>query len=97
MLEKNEQASPKQPREINGREMSIGFTPEVKHLKSTPFRAGQKTREFNGTKMDKDLKKDSIEPSMSEWAVPVLFGPKSGKLLFCVEYMKINAMNVKDM
>ena len=38
-----------------------------------------------------------MEESNSEWAAPVLFAPKKdGKLRFCIDYRKLNAMTVKD-
>lgn len=43
------------------------------------------------------LEEGVVKPAMLEWAGPVAFvSKKIGKLRFCVDYRKLNAMTIRD-
>lgn len=72
-------------------ELIPGSRPVFQH----PYRAGLKTREHEKKEIDRMLKEGVIEPSISEWAAPVVFAPKKDvKLRFCVDYRRLNAVTV---
>lgn len=65
--------------------------------RAVPYRSGPKERELQGVELDKWLQEDAIEPSKSPWAAPVLFVPKKdGRMRFCVDYRRLNAVTIKD-
>ena len=97
MLRKHESLWAGQLGNINITEHSIDLVAGARPFKSAPYRAGPKSRELEQFEIDKRIKAGVIEPSTSEWAAPVLFGPKKdGRLRFCVDYRKLNTMTVKD-
>ena len=97
MLRKHEKIWNGELGAINVTDMRIDLVPDAKPFKSAPYRAGPKTRELEQAEVDKQLKAGVIEPAMSEWAAPVLFAPKKdGKLRFCIDYRKLDSMNIKD-
>ena len=83
--------------EISATKHHIRLIEGARPFKSAPYRAGPKTRELEEEEVKRQLEAGVIEPSNSEWAAPVLFAPKKdGKLRFCIDYRKLNAMTVKD-
>ncbi len=83
--------------DISVTEHHIDLVDGARPFKTQPYRAGPKARELVQFEIDKQLEAGVIEPSMSEWAAPVLFVPKKdGKLRFCIDYRKLNSMTVKD-
>ncbi len=78
-------------------EHTIDLEPGVRPHRAVPYRSGLKERELQGEELKKWLEDDVIEPSKSPWAAPVLFVPKKdGRMRFCVDYRKLNAVTVKD-
>lgn len=60
-----------------------------------PFLAELKARELERMEINRQLKSVVIEASISYWVSPVLHLPKKdGKLLFFIDYMKFNSMNI---
>ena len=78
-------------------EHRIDLKPDAKPHKAQPRRSGLKERELLDFEIQKQRKAGIIEPTVSEWAAPVLFVPKKdGKLRFCIDYRKLNEVTVKD-
>ena len=76
---------------------NITLEPSSRPFHSAPYRAGPKMREHEKAEIDNMLKAGVIEPSSSEWASPIVFVPKKdGKLRFCVDYRKLNALTIRD-
>jgi hypothetical protein len=46
--------------------------------------------------MDKWIKQDIIEPSVSPWGAPVVIAYRNGKPRFCVDYWKLNTLTIPD-
>ena len=87
MLRKHEKMWSGQLGEITVTEHHIDLIKGARPLKSHPYRAGPKPRELEKFEIDKQLKAGVIEPTISEWASPVLFVPKKdGTLRFCIDY-----------
>ena len=83
--------------EIRVMDHHIELPPDTRPIAQQPYRAGPKAREFEETEVQRMLRDGIIEPSMSSWASPVVLVPKKdGKLRFCVDYRRLNAVTVKD-
>ena len=83
--------------EISVTEHHIDLVKGARPFKSQPYRAGPKAIELEKFEIDKQLKAGVIEPTISEWASPVLFVPKKdGTLRFCIDYRKLNGMSTRD-
>ena len=81
---------------INITQHSIDLIPGARPVNSAAYRAGPNTRELEQFEIEKNLKDGVIELSNSEWAAPVLLVPmKDGRLLFCIDYRKLNLMTIK--
>lgn len=97
MLRKHEKMWSGQLGEITVTEHHIDLVKGARPFKSHPYRAGPKARELEKFEIDKQLKAGVIEPTISEWASPVLFVPKKdGSLRFCIDYRKLNGLTMKD-
>jgi len=75
----------------------IELIPGAKPVQVQPYRAGPRARELESEEVQRMLKAGVIEPAISEWASPVVLVPKpDGKMRFCVDYRKLNAITVRD-
>lgn len=86
---------------IKIQEMSDGLLSRIdmaQHcINSAPYRAGPKVREIGTTEIDNMLRMNVLEPSLSEWASPIVFTQKKdGFLRLCIDCRKLNAVTVKD-
>ena len=62
-----------------------------------PYRCGIERRKAEDAEVQRMLAAKVIEPSMSEWASPIILVPKpDGSLRFCVDYRKLNAVTKRD-
>lgn len=67
--------------------------PDTASKYSASYQAGPSTWEFEKTKIDIVLPKNSIEPAQTQWAAPIVFvSKKDGTFRFCVSYWKLNAV-----
>ena len=72
-------------------------TGEVKPINGPKFRISPKENEIIKQEVEEMLASKIIEPSSSPWSSPVvLVKKKDGKLRFCVDYRKLNAVTKKD-
>lgn len=75
----------------------IEIEPDSKSSLQRPYRAGPRQRELEKEEVHKMLAAGVIEPSISEWAAPVVFAPKKdGTLRFCIDYRRLNAVTIRD-
>ena len=67
------------------------------HPISVPmYGASPAKRQFIEEQMDKWIRQEVIEPSISPWAAPVVIVYRYGKPRFCVDYRKLNAATIPD-
>lgn len=75
----------------------IDLIPGARQYKSATYSAGPKIREREQFKVKTELVAGVIEPTQSKWPAPILLSPKKdGKLRFCINYHKLNALTVKN-
>ena len=74
-------------------ELTEGASPSY----AQPYRAGPEKRKIIEAEIEKMLELGVIEPTVSEWAAPVVLAPKpGGKWRFCVDYRKLNSMTKRE-
>ena len=83
--------------EVRATEHRIELTPGAKPFRCQPYRAGPRAREAEQASVDEMLAGGVISRFKSEWASPVVLIPKSdGSLRFCVDYRRLNSLNMRD-
>ena len=66
-------------------------------VRQAPYRLPYAHREWVKKEIEAMLKDGVVEPSMSDWASPiVLIGKKDGGIRFCVDYRKLNVVTQGD-
>nr|XP_015836638.1 PREDICTED: RNA-directed DNA polymerase homolog [Tribolium castaneum] len=80
----------------------IGRTDLVEHeidvqgaqpIKCKPYRVSQKEREIINKQIEEMLEDEIIQPSTSPWCFPVVLAKKKdGKMRFCMDFRKLNAV-----
>ena len=75
MLKKHELMRSGELGDISITKHRIDLIPNARFI-SPPYRTGPKTRELEQFEVEKQLKVGVIEPTILEWASPVLFAPK---------------------
>lgn len=84
-------------RNVNISQNCIDLIHGARTFQYIPYRAGKKNRELEQFEIEKQIKARVIEHSVSEWAPPVRLNPKKdGSLSFCVDYLQLNPMKIKD-
>lgn len=72
-------------------------TGDSRPIRSAPYRVSRVERDFIQTQVTEMLNNDVITPSSSPWASPVVMIPKkNGKIRFCIDYRRLNAVTVRD-
>jgi Reverse transcriptase (RNA-dependent DNA polymerase) len=75
----------------------IELVPGTTPVHSQPYRAGALPRETESSEVQRMLKAKVIEPTTSEWDIPVVLVPKAdGSMRFCFDYRRLNALTVRD-
>ena len=84
-------------RELKGSMYRIDLKTGSKPVFRQPYRSGPAARKAEAAEVERMLEADITEPSNSEWANPVVLAPKpDGTLAFCVDYRKLNELNIRD-
>ncbi|RXN02784.1 reverse ribonuclease integrase [Labeo rohita] len=66
-------------------------------IKQRPYRMSPSKQAVVREQLEEMLKAGIVEPSHSAWASPVVLVPKKdGKMRFCVDYRKVNAITESD-
>ena len=66
-------------------------------LRQHPDKAGPLARETEKAEIERMRSVGVTQPSTGEWYSPVVMVPKpDGSVSFCIDYRKLNLMNVKD-
>ena len=72
-------------------------TGESRPIRVPPRRVAPHRREIIDGEVDSMLRRGVIEPAYGPWSSPVvLVKKKDGRVRFCVDYRRLNAMTVKD-
>lgn len=71
--------------------------PEAKHIRSAPYRDGPRALHLDNEEIDKLKSMKLIELAQSEWASPIVLAPKKdGSIRLCIDYSRLNAINIRD-
>lgn len=86
------------PNKTEATQHIIGFLLEDRQpVHSRPYQAGTKARKLQMNWIAKILQLEAVEPAPIEWVWHIALVPKKdGRLRFCVEYRKLNAVAVHD-
>ena len=69
-------------------------TGDVKPIKLPPYRVPQAFQAMVKQELKEMLDQEIIEPSVSEWAAPIVpIAKKDGSLRLCVDYRRLNAIS----
>ena len=69
----------------------------VKPVKIPPRWVPQKQKKIIELEINKMLANDIIEPSTSPWPSPILLATKKDESIrFCLDYRRLNVVNIKD-
>ena len=69
----------------------------AKPVYQPPYKAGPTARQIEKEEVQRMLAAGVIEPSMAEWASPVVLVPKpDGSKRFCIDYRRLNALTIRD-
>ena len=67
------------------------------HVRSLPYRKSKSENDLIENEIEEMLKANIIRPSSSPWAAPLILIPKpDGSKRFCVDFPKLNAVNIPD-
>lgn len=73
------------------------YTTSQVPIKQKPYRLSPVKQQVMEEQLEQMLREGIVEPSHSSWASPVVLVPKkNGKLRFCVDYRKVNAITEND-
>ena len=73
------------------------YTEDVPPIRSRPYSIPPSEQDFVKEELQRMIDNGLIRPSDSPWTSPVvLVKKKNGKLRFCVDYRKLNAITKKD-
>ena len=82
---------------IKFKEHRIELKPGSDSVRLNPYRTGLRTRELINAQVDRMLRLEVIEPSLSELASPVVLIPKPyGSPRFCIDHRQLNEPTVRD-
>lgn len=96
ILESNSQVCTLQPGRTDVLQHHLYITHPVP-LKQRPYRMSPSKQAVVREQLEEMLKAGIVEPSHSAWASPVVLVPKKdGKMRFCVDYRKVNAITESD-
>jgi len=75
----------------------IEVTPGARPRRAQPYRAIHASRDIIAKEVQRQQDLGVIEPSSAEWAFPVVLVPKpDGTMRFCVDYLRLNEVTVRD-
>lgn len=78
-------------------EHRIELLPGARPSFAQPYRAGPDSGKIIQGHIEDLQSKGRIEPAKSKWAAPVVLAPKhDGTVRFCVDYLRLNAVTVRD-
>jgi hypothetical protein len=77
-------------------EAKVCLREDVTPISIAMYTASPVKRLVINEQMDKWIKQDIIEPSVSPWGAPVVITYRNGKPHFCVDYRKLNTLTIPD-